>query len=60
MLCAHSRQVAAEEQQLGELESAHKAAQIEVARATADLKALQTEGHSITGQWQVTIEACTR
>jgi hypothetical protein len=58
--CVPSRQIAAEEQQLGDLESAHKAAQIEVTRAADDLKALQTEGNSVAGQWQDTIEACTR
>ena len=58
--CAHCLQIAAEEQQLAELDSAHKAAQIEVTRAAADLRALQAERHSVTGQWQTTIEACTR
>ena len=53
-------QIAAEEQQLAELDSAQKAAQIEVTRAAADLKALQTERQNVTGQWQVTSEACTR
>ena len=58
--CASCLQVAVQEQQLAELDSAHKAAQIEVTRAAADLHALQNERSSVTAQWQATIEACTK
>lgn len=53
-------QISAAAAQLAELESGQKAAQIELVRATDDLRALQADRHSVAAQWQDTQEACRR